>query len=72
MGVIKNMIKDEVLMTRSYVTRDLRVSECTVDNLARSGRLPSMMTTAKRRVFRQSDVERLKAQLLMKAADTGK
>ena len=61
------MIKDEVLMTRSYVARDLQVSECTVDNLARSGRLPSMMTTAKRRVFRQSDVERLKAQLLMKA-----
>lgn len=57
------MVEGEVLMTRSFVARDLEVSECTVDNLAKSGRLPSMMTTAKRRVFRQSDVERYKAQL---------
>ena len=47
----------EVLMTRSFVARSLEVSEGTVDNLARSGRLPSIMTTAKRRVFRKSDVE---------------
>ena len=57
------MVEGEVLMTRSFVARALQVSECTVDNLAQSGKLPSMMTTAKRRVFRQSDVERLKAQL---------
>ncbi len=53
----------EVLMTRSFVARSLEVSEGTVDNLARSGRLPSIMTTAKRRVFRKSDVEACKAEL---------
>ena len=57
------MVEDEVLMTRSCVARAIGVSEGAVDNLAKSGRLPSMMTTAKRRVFRQSDVERYKAQL---------
>jgi hypothetical protein len=54
---------NETLMTRSFVARDLEVSECTVDNLAKSGRLPSIMTTAKRRVFRKSDVEACKASL---------
>ena len=53
----------EVLMTRSFVARTLEVSEGTVDNLARSGRLPSIMTTAKRRVFRKSDVDACKAKL---------
>lgn len=50
-------------LTRSFVARDLEVSECTVDNLAKSGRLPSIMTTAKRRVFRKSDVDACKAKL---------
>jgi hypothetical protein len=54
---------NEILMTRSYVARDLEVSECTVDNLARSGRRRSIMTTAKRRVFRKADVDACKAQL---------
>lgn len=53
----------ETLMTRSFVARELEVSECTVDNLAKSGRLPSIMTTSKRRVFRKADVEACKAGL---------
>jgi excisionase family DNA binding protein len=57
------MNSSEILMTRSFVARTLEVSEGTVDNLARSGRLPSIMTTAKRRVFRKSDVEACKAGL---------
>ena len=57
------MMTDEILMTRSFVARDLGVSECTVDNLAKSGRLPAIMTTAKRRVFRKSDVDACKAKM---------
>lgn len=53
----------EILMTRSFVARTLEVSEGTVDNLARSGRLLSIMTTAKRRVFRKADVDACKAEL---------
>jgi predicted site-specific integrase-resolvase len=49
--------RNEILMTRSFVARALEVSECTVDNLARSGRLPSIKTTANRRVFRKADVD---------------
>jgi hypothetical protein len=57
------MNNSEILMTRSFVARDVEVSEGTVDNLARSGRLPSIMTTAKRRVFRKVDVDACKAEL---------
>jgi excisionase family DNA binding protein len=57
------MKESEVLMTRSFVARALEVSECTVDNLAKSGRLPAIMTTAKRRVFRKADVDAYKADL---------
>jgi hypothetical protein len=62
---------NETLMTRSFVARDLEVSECTVDNLAKSGRLPSIMTTSKRRVFRKADVDACKAELRNGSTRTG-
>ncbi len=60
----------EILMTRSFVARTLEVSEGTVDNLAKSGRLPAIMTTAKRRVFRKSDVDACKAELTKTRRET--
>jgi excisionase family DNA binding protein len=57
------MSEKDVLMTRSFVARELKVSELTVDNLAKRGRLPAMMTTGKRRIFRQADVEKLKREM---------
>lgn len=59
---------EEVLMTRSFVARALEVSEPTVDNFAKSGRLPALMTTGNRRLFRQSDVEKLKGELKTRRA----
>ena len=60
---VRDMNNGEILMTTSFVARDVGVSEGTVDNLARSGRLPSIMITSKHRVFRKSDVDVCKAEL---------
>jgi hypothetical protein len=60
----------EILMTRSAVARELKASEAAIRNWALSGRLPSLLTTTNRRVFRKSDVEALKAELTKNRPNT--
>ena len=54
---------EEVFLTPLDVSLDIKKSTGTVRLYALSGRLPFIATISGRRLFRKSDVEKLKAEL---------
>lgn len=48
----------EELLTTSDVARLLRISEASVRNMERDGRLPALKTAGGQRIFKTGDVQR--------------
>ena len=55
---------EEILMTPLAVSLDIEMSVGAVRSYALSGRLPFIATSTGRRLFRKSDVEALKAEMV--------
>ena len=55
---------DDILMTPLAVSLDIEMSVGAVRCYALSGRLPFIATSTGRRLFKKSDVEALKAELM--------
>lgn len=52
--------QDDELLTTSHAARDLKCSEQTVRRLQASGQLPAIKTTSGQRLFRRSDLDRVR------------
>ena len=65
----KEKTMEEILMTPLAASLDLKKGVGTIRDYALNGRLPFIATSTGRRLFRKSDVEKLKVEL-MKQHDT--